>query len=125
MYAKWQSGLRARSRRNRPNSGTFLDLTRGATQARYLSGATYALQYVAGYVLINDVSEREYQIQMSGNQWSKGECCETFYPLGPSLISAHQVADVQSLSQQSWVNGGPRQDSSTSDMVHGVAAVNL
>lgn len=94
-----------------------------AKQVRYLPSAKDALQYVAGYVLSNDVSEREYQIQISGNQWSKGKCCETFNPLGPSLIPADQVADVQSLRLQSWVNGEARQDSSTSDVIYGVAQV--
>lgn len=92
-----------------------------AKQVRYLPSAKDALQYVAGYVLSNDVSEREYQIEISGNQWSKGKCCETFNPLGPSLVPVDDVPDVQALRLQSWVNGEVRQDSSTADMIFGVA----
>jgi 2,4-diketo-3-deoxy-L-fuconate hydrolase len=92
-------------------------------RARYLSSPDEALEYVAGYVLSNDVSERALQLEMSGGQWSKGKCCETFNPLGPWLVPADEVADPQSLGLRSWVNGEVRQDSSTADMLFGVATL--
>lgn len=66
------------------------------------------------------MSEREFQLDRSGGQWSKGKCCETFNPLGPWLVPAGQVPDPQRLWLRSWVNGVPRQDSSTADMIFGV-----
>ena len=60
----------------------------------------------------NDVSERAFQIEQSGGQWSKGKCCETFNPLGPALVPADEV-DPTNLNLKSWVNGEPRQDSNT------------
>lgn len=90
-------------------------------RARYLASADEALQHVAGYVVSNDVSERDFQINRSGGQWSKGKCCETFNPLGPWLVTPDEVADPQGLGLRSFVNGEPRQDSSTSDMIFGVA----
>lgn len=59
---------------------------------------------------------------MSGGQWSKGKACETFNPLGPSLVPADEV-DVQNLDLKSWVNGEVRQDSSTRDMIFSAAAI--
>jgi 2-keto-4-pentenoate hydratase/2-oxohepta-3-ene-1,7-dioic acid hydratase in catechol pathway len=70
----------------------------------------------------NDVSERAFQIEVSGGQWSKGKCCETFNPLGPALVPADEV-DPTNLNLRSWVNGEPRQDSNTSDMIFSVAAL--
>jgi 2,4-didehydro-3-deoxy-L-rhamnonate hydrolase len=93
------------------------------TRARYTSSPEEALDHVAGYVLSNDVSERALQIELSGGQWSKGKCCETFNPLGPWLVPADEVADPQALGLRSWVNGEVRQDSSTADMLFGVAAL--
>jgi 2-keto-4-pentenoate hydratase/2-oxohepta-3-ene-1,7-dioic acid hydratase in catechol pathway len=90
-------------------------------QARYLESPEEALAYVAGYAVSNDVSEREFQIDRSGGQWSKGKSCETFNPLGPWLVPADEVADVQRLGLRSWVNGDPRQDSTTADMIFSVA----
>ena len=92
-------------------------------RARYLSSPDEALNHVAGYVLSNDVSERALQLETSGGQWSKGKCCETFNPLGPWLVPADEVADPQALGLRSWVNGEARQDSSTSDMLFGVATL--
>jgi 2,4-diketo-3-deoxy-L-fuconate hydrolase len=91
-------------------------------QARYLSSPESALEYVAGYVTSNDVSERDFQVAQSGGQWSKGKCAETFNPLGPSLIPAQGI-DPQSLRLWSRVNGEPRQDSSTADMIFSVAHI--
>lgn len=92
-------------------------------RARYLSNATEAVGCIAGFVVSNDVSERTYQIEHSGGQWSKGKCCETFNPVGPWLVPIEDIADPQSLFLRSWVNGQPRQDSSTADMIFGVAEV--
>ncbi|MGN9806918.1 fumarylacetoacetate hydrolase family protein [Micromonospora sp. L32] len=90
-------------------------------QARYLSSPDEALAHVAGYVLSNDVSERDFQLTVSGGQWSKGKSCETFQPLGPWLVTTDEVADPQALRLRSWVNGEPRQDSTTKDMIFDVA----
>ncbi|MPZ81309.1 MAG: FAA hydrolase family protein [Actinophytocola sp.] len=92
-------------------------------RARYLDSVGDALSHVAGYVLSNDVSERDFQLDpsVSGGQWSKGKCCETFNPLGPWLVPAEEVADPQALGLRSFVNDEARQDSTTADMVFGVA----
>ncbi|AUS80315.1 hypothetical protein C1701_20475 [Actinoalloteichus sp. AHMU CJ021] len=86
-------------------------------QAAYLESPEDAAAHVAGYTVSNDVSERTYQLEDSGGQWSKGKCCRTFNPLGPWLVPADEVPDPSSLGLRSWVNGEPRQDSSTSDMI--------
>lgn len=84
--------------------------------ARYLPSPEAARDVIAGYAVSNDVSERAFQIEVSGGQWSKGKCAETFNPLGPALVPADEV-DPQALRLRSFVNGEPRQDSSTADMV--------
>jgi len=84
--------------------------------ARYLPSAEAARDVIAGYAVSNDVSERAFQIEVSGGQWSKGKCAETFNPLGPALVPADEV-DPQALRLRSSVNGAARQDSSTADMV--------
>lgn len=88
--------------------------------ARYLLSPDEALGCVAAYTIANDVSERALQLEVSGGQWSKGKSCETFNPLGPALVPADEV-DPQGLALRSFVNGEPRQDSTTADMVFGVA----
>ncbi|MEQ4716580.1 fumarylacetoacetate hydrolase family protein [Nonomuraea sp. B19D2] len=90
-------------------------------RARYLDSPDEALSYVAGYALSNDVSERAFQLEDSGGQWSKGKCCETFNPLGPWLVPAGEVPDPQNLRLRSFVNGEPRQDSTTKDMIFSAA----
>ncbi|RMI37160.1 fumarylacetoacetate hydrolase family protein [Streptomyces triticirhizae] len=90
-------------------------------RARYLDSPEDALAHVAGYAVSDDVSERAYQLEESGGQWSKGKSCETFNPLGPQLVTADEVPDPQRLRLRSWVNGEPRQDSSTADMIFSVA----
>ena len=90
-------------------------------RARYLESPADALSHVGGYATSNDVSERDFQLEQSGGQWSKGKSCETFNPLGPWLVPAADVGDPQTLALRSWVNGEPRQDSSTADMVFSVA----
>ena len=90
-------------------------------RTRYLASPKEALDHVAGYVVSNDVSERDFQLAQSGGQWSKGKSCETFNPLGPWLVPASEVPDPQALRLRTYVNGELRQDSSTADMVFGVA----
>ena len=92
-------------------------------RTRYLESPDDALRHVAGFAISNDVSERDFQLAHSGGQWSKGKCCETFNPLGPWLVPADEVADPQRLRLRSWVNGEPRQDSISADMIFPVAYV--
>jgi len=87
--------------------------------ARYVSEAA-ALDHVAGYCVVNDVSEREYQIERGGT-WDKGKGCDTFGPIGPWLVTADEVADPQQLSMWLEVNGHRHQNGSTRTMVFGVA----
>lgn len=75
-----------------------------------------ARDYIAGYTVSQDVSERDWQLDHSGGQWSKGKCAPTFNPLGPWLVPADEV-DAGQLRIWSRVNGEPRQDSSTADMI--------
>ncbi|CAL9354823.1 fumarylacetoacetate hydrolase family protein [Streptomyces sp. enrichment culture] len=91
--------------------------------ARYLDSPEQALGHVAGYAVSNDVSERDFQLEHSGGQWSKGKSCATFNPLGPFLVPADEVPDVQDLRLRSFVNGEPRQDSRTTDMIFSVAQI--
>jgi len=91
------------------------------TRARYLSSPSEAMSHVAGYTVSNDVSEREFQRELSGGQWSKGKSSETFNPLGPWLVPADQVGDGSGLRLRSFVNGEPRQDSTTDDLIFDVA----
>lgn len=79
-----------------------------------------ALACVAGYAVANDLSERTWQLDISGGQWSKGKGAPRFCPLGPWLVPD---ADVSDLAIQSWVNGQVRQDSRTSDMIFDVADI--
>lgn len=90
--------------------------------ARYLASPEAAREVIAGYTISNDVSERAYQLDVSGGQWSKGKCSETFNPLGPALVPADEV-DPQALRLRSFVNGEPRQDSSTADMIFPVLQI--
>jgi 2,4-didehydro-3-deoxy-L-rhamnonate hydrolase len=80
-----------------------------------------ALKYVAGYCLINDVSEREYQMKRSASQWSKGKGCDTFGPIGPWLVTTDEIKDVQNLEMWLEVNGVRRQTGNTRTMIFGVA----
>ncbi|MBM3546339.1 MAG: fumarylacetoacetate hydrolase family protein [Alphaproteobacteria bacterium] len=78
-----------------------------------------ALDYVAGYAVCNDVSEREFQIERSGT-WDKGKGCDTFGPLGPWLVTSDEVADPQALGMWLDVNGKRFQNGSTKTMIFGV-----
>jgi 2,4-didehydro-3-deoxy-L-rhamnonate hydrolase len=89
------------------------------TRARYVSEAD-ALKHVAGYCVVNDISEREYQIERGGT-WDKGKGCDTFGPVGPWLVTADEVADPQALTMWLEVNGKRWQNGSTKTMVFGVA----
>jgi len=90
------------------------------SRVRYLDSPDDAPAHIAGYAVSNDVSERKFQQEVSGGQWSKGKACETFNPLGPDLVTPDEVGDPQALRLRSWVNGEPRQDSTTADMVFSV-----
>jgi 2-keto-4-pentenoate hydratase/2-oxohepta-3-ene-1,7-dioic acid hydratase in catechol pathway len=87
--------------------------------ARYVSEAD-ALSHVAGYCVVNDISERAYQLERGGT-WDKGKGCDTFGPVGPWLVTADEVPDPQQLSLWLEVNGQRRQSGSTRTMVFGVA----
>jgi 2-keto-4-pentenoate hydratase/2-oxohepta-3-ene-1,7-dioic acid hydratase in catechol pathway len=87
--------------------------------AKYVSEAD-ALNYVAGYCVTNDVSERAFQTERSG-QWTKGKSCDTFGPMGPWLVTKDEVPDPQNLSMWLKVNGQTMQDGSSKTMVYGVA----
>jgi 2-keto-4-pentenoate hydratase/2-oxohepta-3-ene-1,7-dioic acid hydratase in catechol pathway len=89
-------------------------------RARYVEEKD-ALRYVAGYCLINDVSEREFQLKKGGNQWGKGKGCDTFGPIGPWLATADEIKDPQNLAMWLKVNGQTKQNGSTSTMIFGVA----
>ena len=86
---------------------------------RYISEAD-ALSHVAGYCVINDVSEREYQLERSGT-WDKGKGCDTFGPIGPWLVTADEIPDPQALGMWLDVDGKRFQNGSTSTMVYQVA----
>jgi 2-keto-4-pentenoate hydratase/2-oxohepta-3-ene-1,7-dioic acid hydratase in catechol pathway len=90
--------------------------------ARYVEPKD-AMRYVAGYCVINDVSERDFQLKKSASQWSKGKGCDTFGPLGPWLVTADEVKDTQNLDMWLDVNGERRQTGNTRTMIFGVAAL--
>jgi 2-keto-4-pentenoate hydratase/2-oxohepta-3-ene-1,7-dioic acid hydratase in catechol pathway len=87
--------------------------------AKYVPEAS-ALDYVAGYCVAHDVSERAFQIERHG-QWTKGKSCDTFGPIGPWLVTKDEVPDPQNLKMWLTVNGQTMQDGSTRTMVYGAA----
>lgn len=89
------------------------------TRAKYVTEAE-ALNYVAGYAVTNDVSERAFQVERSG-QWTKGKSCDNFGQIGPWLVTRDEVADPQNLAMWLTVNGKTYQNGSTQTMVYGVA----
>ena len=90
--------------------------------ARYVEEKD-AMRCVAGYCIINDVSERDFQLKKSASQWSKGKGCDTFGPLGPWLVTADEIKDPQNLDMWLDVNGERRQTGNTRTMIFGVAAL--
>ncbi|WMS44802.1 fumarylacetoacetate hydrolase family protein [Acuticoccus sp. MNP-M23] len=90
-------------------------------RAKYVSEAD-AMDYVAGYSVFNDVSERDYQIKLEGT-WTKGKSHDTFGPLGPWLVTKDEVADVHNLSMWCDVNGEKRQRGSTSTLIFNVPQI--
>ena len=87
-------------------------------KAKYIDEEN-AQDYIAGYCVINDVSERAFQIKREG-QWTKGKSCDTFGPTGPYLVTKDEVADVQNLNMFLDVNGKRMQDGSTNTMIFSV-----
>ena len=87
-------------------------------EAKYIS-EDQSQDHIAGYCVVNDLSERAFQIEHSG-QWVKGKSCDTFGPIGPYLVTKDEVADPQNLKMWLNVNGKRMQDGSTSTMVYGV-----
>jgi 2-keto-4-pentenoate hydratase/2-oxohepta-3-ene-1,7-dioic acid hydratase in catechol pathway len=88
----------------------------------YLDSPEQADAHIAGYVLANDVSERTFQLEISGGQWSKGKIAAGFNPTGPWLVPASEV-DSTNLDLRSFVNGEPRQDSNTGDLIFDVRTI--
>lgn len=91
------------------------------TRAKYVSEAD-ALSHVAGYCVVNDVSERTFQAKISG-QWTKGKSCDTFGPTGPWLVTRDEIADPQALGMYLDVNGERRQTGNTKTMIFTVAQI--
>lgn len=91
-------------------------------RAAYLDSPEEADAHIAGYVVADDVSERTFQMEVSGGQWSKGKIAAGFNPTGPWLVTPDEV-DPTNLGLRSWVNGEPRQDSNTSDMIFDVRTI--
>ncbi len=89
--------------------------------ARYVEESA-ALEYVAGYVVVNDVSEREFQMERGGT-WDKGKGCDTFGPVGPWLVTRDEVPDVQNLGMWLEVNGERMQTGNTRTMIFAVATL--
>lgn len=90
-------------------------------EAKYVKEGQ-ALEYVAGYCVVNDISEREYQMERQG-QWTKGKSCDTFGPVGPWLVTADEVPDPQNLKLWLDLNGERMQEGSTATMIFGVAEI--
>jgi 2-keto-4-pentenoate hydratase/2-oxohepta-3-ene-1,7-dioic acid hydratase in catechol pathway len=124
LFAKWQTSLVG------PGEAIVLpsitdevdfEAELGVVMGRSAHGVTAddALEYVAGYVCVNDVSARD--VQMGDGQWTRGKSFDTFCPVGPALVPASDVPDPQALAIRCLVNGEALQDSTTSEMVFGVA----
>jgi 2,4-diketo-3-deoxy-L-fuconate hydrolase len=88
-------------------------------RASYLDSPDESVRHIAGFTVADDLSEREFQLELSGGQWSKGKCCAGFTPTGPWLVTPDEV-DYGNVRLRSWVNGEPRQDSYTADLVFDV-----
>ena len=114
-----------------PNDDTFIPRESGkldwevelgiviGTKAQYVSESK-ALDYVAGYTVVNDISERDFQLER-GSQWDRGKGCDTFGPVGPWLVTTDEIADPQTLDMWLDVNGEKRQRGNTRTMIFGCA----
>jgi 2-keto-4-pentenoate hydratase/2-oxohepta-3-ene-1,7-dioic acid hydratase in catechol pathway len=91
-------------------------------RAQYIPSVDKALDYVAGYCLANDISERQFQIERAG-QWIKGKSAENFGPIGPWLVTKDEIKDPQNLKMWLTVNGESRQKGSTRTMIFGAAHI--
>ncbi len=88
-------------------------------RASYLASPAEARAHIAGYVMANDLSERDWQLAVSGGQWSKGKSAPGFCPTGPWLVTDDEI-DADDVRLTSFVNDEPRQDSRTSDLIFGI-----
>lgn len=88
-------------------------------RASYLDSPADSINHIAGFVVANDLSEREFQLEISGGQWSKGKSAPGFNPTGPWLVTPDEI-DYRNVRLRSWVNGEPRQDSTTADLIFDV-----
>ena len=88
------------------------------TTAKYVD-IKDAKKHIAGYCVVNDVSEREFQMERGG-QWTKGKSCDTFCPMGPWLVTADELKDAGNVQVTTDVNGERRQDSNTADLIFGI-----
>ncbi|WP_395243533.1 fumarylacetoacetate hydrolase family protein [Agromyces sp. MMS24-K17] len=93
-------------------------------RASYLGSHEEAAASIAGYVIADDLSERDWQLAESGGQWSKGKSAPGFCPTGPWLVTPDEV-DAHDVRLRSWINGEPRQDSRTSDLIFGIEEIVL
>jgi 2,4-diketo-3-deoxy-L-fuconate hydrolase len=91
------------------------------SRARYVEEGD-ALAHVAGYLVVNDISERHFQKEL-GSQWDKGKGCDTFGPVGPWLVTADEIDDPQDLDLWLDINGRPMQRGSTRTMIFGVSCL--
>ncbi|GAA2841890.1 2-keto-4-pentenoate hydratase/2-oxohepta-3-ene-1,7-dioic acid hydratase in catechol pathway [Leucobacter komagatae] len=91
-------------------------------RASYIESLEAAEDYIAGYVVVNDLSERTWQIELSGGQWGKGKSAPGFSPTGPWLVTRDEI-DAQNVRLRSSVNGETRQDSTTADMIFSIAHI--
>lgn len=88
-------------------------------RASYLDDPSQSIDHIAGFVAANDLSERTFQLEESGGQWSKGKSAAGFNPTGPWLVTPDEF-DYRNAHLRSWVNGEPRQDSTTADLIFDV-----
>ena len=105
----------------RGSTNTDLEVELGIVigkRAKYIT-EDQVMDHIAGFVAVNDVSEREYQKRRAG-QFTKGKSCDTFGPIGPWLVTPDEIADPQKLGLRLMVNGETRQDGNTADMIFGV-----
>lgn len=125
--------LKATSSLNGPNDDVILPLGSEKTdwevelgvvigrRAQHVAEAD-ALDHVAGYTVVNDISERVFQLEGTG-QWTKGKSCDTFCPVGPWLVTPDEVDDPQALGMSLWLNGKQMQRGSTATMIFSVAQI--